>query len=265
LAICKTEAVVTRSLRLGETSKIVWLYTKDYGKVKVVAKGARSSKSKFGSSLELFTHSAVVFYRKDRRDLQLLSQSDALRHFPVLEKDVARFAFAGACIELLDSMIMGEEPNPSLFQLLVDVLGGLEECSREGLKSVFWAFELKAAELLGYKPELSRCSRCGKEEEEGRERREGRKGQEGLVRFAPLKGGLICKACDSRERDSFQVTTEAKELLRKLQREDFSLAAKERPTSRLESEVDRIIEVFLQFHVDRLPGLKSLRLLKSLK
>jgi DNA repair protein RecO (recombination protein O) len=253
LAICKSEAVVTRSLKLGETSKIVWLYTKDYGKVKAVAKGARTPKSKFGSSLELFTHSALVFYRKDRRDLQLLSQSDTLRHFPVLEKDVARFAFASACIELLDSMVMGEEPNPSLFRLLVEVLGCLEESSREGLKSVFWAFELKAAELLGYKPELSRCSRCGKENEEG------------LTRFAPLKGGLICKACASRESDSFEISPQAKELLRKLQREDLCLAAQENPTSKLESEVDRIIEVFLQFHVDRLPGLKSLRLLKSLK
>lgn len=252
MAICKTEAVVTRSLKLGETSKIVWLYTKDYGKVKVVAKGARSSSNKFGSSLELFTHSAVVFYRKDRRDLQLLSQSDALRHFPALEKDVARFAFASACIELLDSMVMGEEPNPQLFELLLDALDSFEKCSREALRSVFWAFELKAAELLGYKPELSRCSRCGKEEE-------------GLARFAPLKGGLICKACASRESDSFQVTPEARELLRKLQREHLSSALAENPTSRLESEVDRIIEVFLQFHVDRLPGLKSLRLLKSLK
>jgi len=253
LAISKTEAVVTRSLRLGETSKIVWLYTKDFGKIKVVAKGARSSKSKFGSSLELFTHSAVVFYRKDRRDLQLLSQSDGLRHFPILEKDVAHFAFASACIELLESMVAGEEPNPPLFQLLLDTLASLEKCSREGLKIVFWAFELKAAELLGYKPELSRCSRCAKEEEEG------------LARFAPIKGGLICKACASRDQDSFQVTPEAKELLRKLQREPISAAAVENIESRLESEVDKIIEVFLQFHVDRLPGLKSLRLLKSLK
>jgi DNA repair protein RecO (recombination protein O) len=253
VAICKSEAVVTRSLRLGETSKIVWLYTKDFGKIKAVAKGARSSNTKFGSSLELFTHSAVVFYRKDRRDLQLISQSDALRHFTVLEKDVARFAFASACIELLDSMVMGEEANPPLFQLLLDALGCLETCPREGLKSVFWAFEIKAAELLGYKPELFRCSRCGNEEDAG------------LARFAPLKGGLICKACASKEPDSFQVSPEARALLRKLQREDLSVAAAENPAPRLESELDRTIEVFLQFHVGRLPGLKSLRLLKSLK
>lgn len=252
MAISKTEAVVTKSTKLGETSRIVWLYTKDFGKIKVVAKGARSSKSKFGSSLELFTHSSLVFYQKDRRDLQLLSQSDALRHFQALERDVARFAFASACLELLDGMVMGEEPNPPLFQLLLDVLANLETCPREGLKSVFWAFELKTAELLGYKPELFLCARCGKEEA-------------GLSRFAPLKGGLLCKACASREPDSFEISPETRELLRSLLKEDFAHASAVNPPAKLEGEVDRIIEVFLQFHVGRLPGLKSLRLLKSLR
>ncbi len=251
MAICKSEAVVTRSIRLGETSKIVWLYTKDFGKVKAVAKGARSAKNRFGSSLELFTHCSVVFYRKERRDLQLLSQSDTLRHFSVLETDVARFAFASASIELLNSMVIGEEANPPLFQLLLDTLSSFEDCPRQGLRSVFWSFELKAAGLLGYRPELLRCSRCNKDGE--------------LRRFAPLKGGLVCHACSPRESESFEISLEARDLLRRLQADDFSKVGTETPPSRLESEVDRIIEVFLQFHVDRLPGLKSLKLLKSLK
>jgi DNA repair protein RecO (recombination protein O) len=251
LAICKSEAVVTRSLRLGETSKVIWLYTKDFGRVKVVAKGARSAKSRFGSSLELFTHCSVVFYQKDRRDLQLLSQSDALRHFPVLETDVARFAFASACIELLNLMVAGEDTNPPLFQLLLDTLRSFEECPRQGLRNVFWSFELKAAELLGYKPELFRCSRCNKDGE--------------LRRFAPLKGGLVCRACGLKETDSFEISIAARDLLRRLQTESFSDVAAEATSSKLESEMDRIIEVFLQFHLDRLPGLRSLKLLKSLR
>ncbi len=251
MAICKSESVVTKNLKLGETSKIVWLYTRDFGKVKVVAKGARSPKSRFGSSLELFTHSAVVFYKKDRRDLQLLSQSDTLRHFGAFETDVARFAFASAVIELLDSMVMGEEPNPSLFRLLLDTLARLETSPRSGLRSVFWTFELQAADLLGYRPELSKCARCGKDDE--------------LLRFAPLKGGLICRACSSKDSDSFEVSTETRDTLRKLQATPVSEIALDTAGPRLEAEIDRIIEVFLQYHVDRLPGLKSLKLVRNLK
>jgi DNA repair protein RecO (recombination protein O) len=251
LAICKSEAVVTKSLKLGETSKIVWLYTRDFGKMKAVAKGARSPKSKFGSSLELFTHSSVVFYRKDHRDLQLLSQSDTVRHFGALETDVARFAFASAAIELLDSMVIGEEPNPPLFQLLLETLARIAGCPRQVLRNVFWTFELKAADLLGYRPELVKCSRCGKEDE--------------LLRFAPLKGGLICRACSSKESDSFEVSPEARDFLRKLQSTPVLESTLDTPGSKLESEIDRIVEVFLQYHVDRLPGLKSLRLVRNLK
>lgn len=251
MAICKTEAVVTKSLKLGETSKIVWLYTRDFGKMKVVAKGARAPKSRFGSSLELFTHSAVVFYRKDRRDLQLLSQSDIVRHFGAFEADVARFAFASAVIELLESMVMGEEPNAPLFRLLLETLARLETCPRSALRTVFWAFELQAADLLGYRPELSKCARCGKEDE--------------LLRFAPLKGGLICRACSSKDSDSFEVSAEARDVLRKLQATPVSEGALDTAGPKLEAEIDRIVEVFLQYHVDRLPGLKSLRLVKNLK
>lgn len=251
MAILKSEAVVTRSHKLGETSKIVWLYTRDFGKVKVIAKGARSPKSKFGSSLEMFTHSSVVFYSKDKRDLQLLSQSDALRHFGRLETDVARFAFASGVLELLDSMVMGEEPCPPLFELLLETLSQVESCPRDALRNVFWAFELRAAELLGYKPELEKCARCGKDGT--------------LLRFAPLKGGLICRACSGKEPDSFEISTEARDFLRKLQVEGVTGDILAVTSSRLETEVDRIVEVFLQFHVDRLPGLKSLKLVRNLR
>jgi len=251
LAICKSEAVVTKSHKLGETSKIVWLYTKEFGKVRVVAKGARSPKSKFGSSLELFTHCSAVFYKKDRRDLQLLSQCDTVHHFGALETDVARFAFASAAIELLDSMVVGEEPNLPLFDLLVETLAQVDQCPRSALKNVFWAFELRAAELLGYRPELLRCSCCGREE--------------GLQRFAPLKGGLICRACSTKEPDSFEISLEARDFLRNLQSSGISGSVLCTTSPRIESEVDRIVEMFLQFHVDRLPGLKSLKLIKNLR
>ena len=62
--IVSTDAIVLRSMKYGETSKIVTLYSKKFGKIKVIAKGARSAKSKFGASLEPMMHSSVIFYKK---------------------------------------------------------------------------------------------------------------------------------------------------------------------------------------------------------
>ena len=73
-----TDAIVLRAIKYGDTSKIVTLYTRRFGKVAVIAKGARSAKSKFGSALEPMSLIQAVFYRKENREVQLLSQADLL-------------------------------------------------------------------------------------------------------------------------------------------------------------------------------------------
>ena len=78
MAILRTEAVVMKGWKLGETSKILSLFTRDFGKVKVVAKGGRGSKSKFKGCLEPLTHLRIFYYDKRTRDLQLLSQADLI-------------------------------------------------------------------------------------------------------------------------------------------------------------------------------------------
>ena len=70
--IVKTDAIVLKSMRFRETSKIVTFYTRRYGKIAAVAKGARETKNKFGAALEPMTGVNLVFYKKEQRDLQLV-------------------------------------------------------------------------------------------------------------------------------------------------------------------------------------------------
>ena len=71
--IVKTRGIVLRSRRMGETSRMATLYTEDFGKLTVTAKGARRIKSKFGSALELMAEVQAVCYIRDTRNLQTLS------------------------------------------------------------------------------------------------------------------------------------------------------------------------------------------------
>jgi DNA repair protein RecO (recombination protein O) len=77
-----TDAIVLRSRKQGDTSKICALYTKEYGLVDVIAKGAREMKSKFAGSLELFMHVTAVFYKKQGKELYLLSKSGSHHRSP---------------------------------------------------------------------------------------------------------------------------------------------------------------------------------------
>ena len=182
--LAKSQAVVLRVRRMGETSKLVTLYTEDFGKVKVVAKGARKPKSKFGAALELMTEIQVVFYLRDDRELQTLSDCDVTRAHPGLLSVLQRLSFGSAVCELIDRLtIEGEGGNRRLYRCLAGVLVGLEEVSAPQTEALFWYFQLRMAESLGYRPELGHCVDC-------LSALEGRS-----LWFSPALGGGLCRSC----------------------------------------------------------------------
>ena len=158
--IVKTRAVVVRTRRMGETSKLATLYSEEFGKLKVVAKGARRPKSKFGAALEVMTEVQAVCYLREDRDLQTLSECDVVQSFPALLRDFRRLSFASAACESVDRIAMEQEPNQRLYRCLAGVLAALEEVDPEQIEPLFWYFQLRLAEALGYRPELGSCVSC---------------------------------------------------------------------------------------------------------
>ena len=79
MAIFESEGLVLRSYRLAEADRIVVVFTRDHGMIRGVAKGARRLKSRFGSTLELFSTVNVAFFQKEERELVNIQQVDLLR------------------------------------------------------------------------------------------------------------------------------------------------------------------------------------------
>lgn len=251
MAVAKTEGVLIKYSKFRETSLIVTFYTRDFGLLKAVAKGARGPKSNFRSSLDLFTHGQLVAYVKDDRDLQLLSDFDATRTYRGIHEDVLRFAFAGAAGELIEALVAGQEANPELLDLLLEFLGLLESSGREALGTLFRAYQLKASSILGYRPELGRCAGCGS--------------LNGARGFSPRLGGLVCPGCASEAFGATGISESALEAFRLLDTRPLSeLASGGVDGARVEREIGPLLEAFLQYHVDRYKGLKSLGFLRKL-
>ncbi len=207
MPLCKAEAILLRSYRLGETSKIATLLTDAYGKIAAVAKGARRPKSRFGASLDLFAHSQVVFYKKENRDLYVISESTLVHSFYRLREDVRRLGCASAVVELVDRMVMREERTPGVFPLL---LGGL--MALEGgihLPQLLSALMLKMVAILGFRPQLFLCAGCGRSIE-GR-----------VAGFSAVKGGVICCDCGRGGLPFTAITPRTLELLQHLLGDDF--------------------------------------------
>lgn len=158
--LAKTEAIVLRSMRYRETSRIVTFYTEQFGKTSGIAKGARDMKSKFGSSLIPMTHVSLVFYRKPQREINLVSQCDTIDSFKHIQSDMNRMSSAMNILELTNIVIHGEEQNPSLFALLHKALCTIDTMSGNPQR-VFDTYQLKLVSLFGFKPSLESCRSCG--------------------------------------------------------------------------------------------------------
>jgi DNA repair protein RecO (recombination protein O) len=182
MALVETTAVVLRRHQLGETSRVVVCYTRDHGKVRLVAKGVRKGGGRLGAALEPFVVSGVAFYLHPSRALSLASWAEIEAEFPALRTDVVRQAYASAALELTETLVADRAPDPELFDLLVQTLREMETAPRHDLDAFLWRFELLLADALGYAPELSNCVVCGRKAADG-------------ARFSPELGGVVCGAC----------------------------------------------------------------------
>ena len=163
--IAGTEVIILHAIDYGDSSKIVTMYSKEYGKIKVVAKGARNMKSsKFGSSLEPLAHSSIILYKKENRTLHLLSKSEIVRPLVKIHDNADKMFTGLALIELVNMVMHDEEKNIEIFELLSVALRTINEAEKNFI-NVFISFELKLFANFGFGMTLSVCDRCGRETE----------------------------------------------------------------------------------------------------
>jgi DNA repair protein RecO (recombination protein O) len=253
MSITKTEAIVLKGLKFGDTSKIVTLYTKDYGKIKVIAKGIRKPKSRLAGTLETFFHIHIVFYKKVTTEIYLLSQSEIMHPFQKITKDLSRYAFASGALELLDKLITGEEPNPEIFELTLNTLSVMESCAPKSVEKSFLFFALRLTDILGYKPKFDRCISCNKTIPDK------------LILFSPEKGGIVCSRCARQDQAYLRLSKDSARSALKLQSIKLDkLNSYKIPKEQLR-EISNVILNLLDYHTGKGRELKSLEFLEETK
>jgi DNA repair protein RecO (recombination protein O) len=234
----KDEAIVLKTIKLGEADRIVTLYTRANGKVRAVAKGIRKTKSRFGARLEPFTHVSLMIYRG--RNLDTITSADILSSFDVIRRDYERLTAASALAEIVEKITPERESAHSVYDLL---LGGLRALSVDRAGTVVPAFLVKLLSLSGYHPELRTCAGCG--------------GPGPLGAFSPALGGAVCEVCWRTDRDSLRLATDRIELLLQLLSSDFGVTADRDATF----DLMIALRAYTEFHLER--PLKSISLLAA--
>jgi len=246
--IVKTDAIVLKTMRYRETSKIATLFTREYGKLSVIAKGARLGNSRVGPALDVLNHVHVVLYKKEGRDLHLLSQCDLLNHFGMLTKDMERMGSAIAVIELVHKVAHSEEESGVLFEAVLDALKTLNE-TPENFKTVLLHFEIHLLDILGFKPDLYACADCKTFLDPSGTQSE-------ILRLRP--GGIQCASCGKTGSTNRGISWETLRHLQMFQNLLESGKAAEIVPSRLVSdEAMRAVWYYFRSHVEGMNRLRS--------
>ncbi len=154
--IVKTRAVVLKELKYRDQSKICSIYSRDFGKMSVIVKGARNPKSKLNGLFCAGNVIDAVIYRKTGRDLQLVSDANLVTSPLVPEPDIDRFAVLYRIIDIVRLTTEIDEQNLQLFTLLAATLEKLYGPCRDFQLLYAW-FLLRFISFLGFQPSLRRC------------------------------------------------------------------------------------------------------------
>ena len=181
----RTEAIVLRSLRLGEADRILHLYTLAHGRIGAVAKGIRRTKSRFGARLEPLSHVELQLHQGSG-ELQTVTGVDLVRAHAATRDVSYRLNVGLIGAEAMLRLFTNEERNERAFTAVVRFLDALDELeprpARAALDPLALSFQLKLLWVSGYLPHLTSCAECGADDAP-------------LVGFSPQAGGAVCRAC----------------------------------------------------------------------
>jgi DNA repair protein RecO (recombination protein O) len=221
----KALALVLRTVDFSETSVIVTLFTREFGKISGLAKGGRRLKGPFESALDLLALCRVVFLRKSSDALDLLTEAKLERRFRVREAGLRGLNAAYYVAELLRELTHDNDPHPELFAAADATLVALNAANSQPAHVTFrhvLHFELTALRLLGHLPSFDACAECGTPV-----------GGAARVPFGHTSGGVLCAACRPGKRNVVSLSAAAIESLKQL--------SEQRIGARAYVEIDRTL------------------------
>jgi len=172
-------AIVIRTVEFSESSLVVTLFTREWGKIAALAKGGRRPKGPFESALDLLARCRIAFLRKSADTLDLLTEAKLQQRFRPVGRDLTPWYAAYYAAELLGELTDQYDPHPELYDLAEQFLDAMIQGRSPA--GELPRFELGALRVLGHMPSLDRCVECGRPIDPSRR-----------VSLGLLDGGVLC-------------------------------------------------------------------------
>lgn len=244
-----TDAVILRRTNFGEADRLLTVFTADRGKLRLMAKGVRKTKSRKAGHLELFRHTRMQVAKG--RNLDIITQADLVEAYRELQEDLDKLSQAYYLVELVDRFTEEGDASFPTFELLVRTLARLTDEQPGPQFLALRYFELRFLGLNGYQPQLFFCLHCHEAIKEE------------ANYFSIVDGGVFCAQCGKMKSQAAQISLGALKVLRFLQTKPWEKGRGLQLTVTTEEEVETLLLRYITFLLER--SLKSVDFLKKLR
>jgi DNA repair protein RecO (recombination protein O) len=235
--VYKTEAIVLRTMDLGEADRVLTVLTPRLGKLRVIAKGVRRPRSRIGGGLQPFSDVQLVL--AVGRTFDVVTSTSLEDPHLGLRNDLHSTASAWYVVELADRFCEGAADSHQAFRLLAQALSALDAGDGVSREIIARWYELALLEAMGFRPELGQCLECGAAIEPAG------------TSFSPVGGGAVCGSCAHAAHGSRPISADALKVLRHLQRSPLVGVLRLRLEPALHREVERLLHATVTAVLER--------------
>lgn len=225
-----------RHMDWGEADRLLVLYTRQRGKIRAVARGARKMHSRKAGHVEPFSHVSLQLAKA--QGPMIVTDAEALDTFQTLKEDLVRTGYASYVVELVERFTFEEAIDPpGIFQLMLETLKRVSANPDPWLGVRY--YEVRLLDLLGFRPQLFQCVNCQEEI----------KAEDQY--FSPLQGGVLCPRCGKGLKGIWGISQEALKYLRHLQRSTYREASRANPSEAVKKEMETVVQAYLTYLLER--------------
>ncbi len=223
------------------------LFSREYGKIQAIAKGARKPQTRKSGHVELFMRTNFLIAKG--KNIDIITQAELIEPYKLLREDLVRTTYASYIGELLDRFTAEEDHDLRKYNLLADGLSWFASSDNTLLAARF--YELRLLSLAGFQPQLFNCVSCGESVMEQDQY------------FSAELGGLLCPNCRQADRRALPISSSAVKVLRYLQTHNWDTVNALQLRRELHAELENIMHHYLTYLLER--DLKSVDFLQRLR
>ena len=246
--IASTRAIVLNTHKYGDTSLICNLFSKDYGKLNIISKGAYTLKNPNSAILQPMNYIEICYYYKSKRNIQLLKEASINNHFFKIKKNYEKLMYSYIIIDIINKTAQIDDACNIVFRLSHKVLEKINNEKNIYISLYFVFFQLQLLRYLGYQPILSKCAECNIKQDE-------------LI-YNNTMGQLVCNSCNRHNGNSILINKNASSTMKFLINTHIDKIKIESNNLKLKS-IKKFLYSYISFHIVDSKKMKSYKLLTS--